>query len=393
MLRRSNVIDGRVLGRVVDEGKVRRKYHPQLPDLAIYKYCAGFDFFADDPDTDIVAQCRGLVFDHGADKTIANPPPKFFNHFNHPNGKLEELFKGNHVAVTEKLDGSCILLWHHQDAWHFSSLFSFDSEQAQRAREIFERNYRYSSLCPCRTYVFEVIYPDNQVVINYRSDSRLVYLLSRHTRDGFEYDDTQLDFDTPKNYTDMGLPQLKREVLSGAAMEGFVVTFFPGEVVHDQGHVDVLRIKFKTQWYFERAKLVARITRDGLVKALFHYYMAKQHVPFIDSAVQSRVDFVEASVNRLCSAVTNAAMNLYGVDYKRRRWLRTRKQQANEILSLDVPPPLKSALFAALDRKEETVRFQVWKTLVNEEADTLPRVVTEYESALALLEPNALSSL
>ncbi|MXW13604.1 MAG: hypothetical protein F4X61_01655 [Rhodothermaceae bacterium] len=61
--------------------------------------------------------------------------------------------------------------------------------------------------------------------------------------------------------------------------------------------------------------------------------------------------------------------------------------------SLNVPAPLKSALFAALDRKEETVRFQVWKTLVNEYVNTLPHVVTEYESALALLEPIALSSL
>ncbi|MXZ58151.1 MAG: hypothetical protein F4Z16_06675 [Rhodothermaceae bacterium] len=392
MLRRSNVIDGRVLDRLVDERKVRRKNHPQFPDLAIYKYRAGYDFFADDPDTDIVAQCRGLVFDHRTDKIMANPPPKFFNHFNHPIGKLEELFKKSFYVVTEKLDGSCILLWNYRDVWHFSSLFSFESAQAQRALEIFEANYRYSSLCPYRTYVFEVIYPDNQVVINYRTDSRLVYLLSRHTRDGFECDDPPSDFDTPKNYTDMGLPQLKREVLSGAAMEGFVVTFFPGEVVHDQGHVDVLRIKYKTRWYFERAKLVARIKRDGLVKALFHYYLAKQQVPFIDSAAQSRVDFVEASVNRLCSAVTNAAMNLYGVDYKRRRWLRTRKQQAKEILSLNVPVPLKSALFAALDRKEETVRFQVWKTLVNEEADALAHVVTEYESALALLEPFALPS-
>ena len=372
------LLDASVLERLILEKKVRRKWHPHYPHLALYKYAGGYDFNVMDDEAGFVEECRGLVYDHDKDRIVCRGLPKFYNHFRYPLPELEQLFCMDH-EVQEKVDGSCALLWHYRGKWHFSTLGSFESEQAKEAQELFVQRCSYmirdGILNPSHTYVFEVVYPGNQVILNYGMEEKLVYLCEFDNQTGKEYYTGEFEcvgegVEVAGGLTDhMTLEELIRSVKEDEFREGYVVRFDPGD------NRPNIRVKFKTKWYFEHTAFYSRIRQHGLVKTLFEYYKAGREVPVSRDVVDEYVVSVHAGVERLVATVYQAVTGLGRIP--------TRKKQATHILELTVPSDLKSALFAGLDGKEDSVRFMAWKTLENERTDNVPCVVAGYEATLA----------
>ena len=367
------------LDRLIQEKKVRRKWHPAYPQLAVYKYSVGYDFFDEsDADTGIVKACRGLVYDHEEGRIVCRGMPKFFNHFRYTRPQLERLFSMDY-AVQVKVDGSCVLLWHYLGNWHFSTLGSFESEQAVRASQHFDKlcghMIRAKMLNPLRTYVFEVIYPGNEVVLSYGTEEQLIYLCEFDNQTGHDRfsckfspvgDGVGLAHPLPDPIT---LDDLIRSVEEDEFREGFVVRFEPGE------GLPAIRLKFKTKWYFEQSAFISGVQQHGLVKTLSTYYKAGRQVPLMNDARDYPVGMVHGGVDRLLEAVFEARSRLQG--------LPTRKAQAARILDLTLPSHLKSALFAGLDRKRDSARFCVWKTLEDEKTDDVGPAVVNYETILS----------
>lgn len=161
----------RTLNKYVNEGKIERNPHPTLP-IAIYNYSRETQFNRDWDE--ITLAMRGTVID---DKgyVIASSFPKFFNY--------EEVvdqvpLKGDYVYVQEKVDGSLGLLFYYNDEWHLATKGSFTSDQAKKGMEILRERYKLFDqvFMTHVTYVVEIVYPENRIVVDYGEKEKIVFL-------------------------------------------------------------------------------------------------------------------------------------------------------------------------------------------------------------------------
>ncbi|RYG43105.1 MAG: hypothetical protein EOO01_21890, partial [Chitinophagaceae bacterium] len=81
-------------------------------------------------------------------------------------------------VVQEKYDGSLIILFYYDQKWHVASRGSFESEQALKAEQILNDQYSVDDLDKSHSYIFEIIYPSNRIVVDYGGETKLVYLAS-----------------------------------------------------------------------------------------------------------------------------------------------------------------------------------------------------------------------
>jgi RNA ligase len=133
----------------------------------------------------LTMSCRGLVTD-GCGNIVARAFSKFFN-FNEKNAY--RLNPGEEYDVLEKGDGSMILLFKYQGQWLTCTRGSFKSEQCIKAASMLSAQ-QLSELDGNNTYVFEIIYPENRVVVNYGKREELVYLATFRNIDGVESNDS-----------------------------------------------------------------------------------------------------------------------------------------------------------------------------------------------------------
>ncbi|WP_181280622.1 T4 RnlA family RNA ligase [Aphanothece hegewaldii] len=200
---------------------------------------------------------RGLIIDRATQKVIATPFSKFFNY-----GELSDLLPDQPFDVYEKLDGSLGIAYYYQDNWYIATKGSFDSAQAIWGTQKIQ-SLDKSFLEPGTTYLFELVYSDNQIVIKY-SFSGLV-LLSAYSVDGEElsYDylsklAEKLNINIVQKLDTHSIDAvLQQAVLLDRNSEGFVLHFTNG-----------LRLKIKGSEYCRIHKLISGVTPLGIWKCL-----------------------------------------------------------------------------------------------------------------------------
>ena len=143
-----------ILNKYYEEGLVYKQVHPTLP-LTIWNYSEKVQY--DNLWDDITLQSRGLVTDNNG-KIVARPFKKFFN--------IEE---GKHTStsdfdVYEKMDGSLGILFNYNGEWVLATRGSFTSDQAVKGFEML-KNYDYEKLHKGYTYLFEILYNENRIVV------------------------------------------------------------------------------------------------------------------------------------------------------------------------------------------------------------------------------------
>jgi len=121
---------------------------------------------------------RGLILDPAARRIVATPFPKFFN-LGERDGAAPDLS----FEVTEKLDGSLIIIYHHDGAWRTATKGAFDSPQAVWALQHL-MSADLSALAPGTTYLAEATYPENRIVVPH-TEARL-RLLAAYGANGAE---------------------------------------------------------------------------------------------------------------------------------------------------------------------------------------------------------------
>ncbi len=176
------MLDMHEVDRLIAEGTVKATRHPSL-SLTIYNYTAACQY--DRRWCDVSKVCRGLILaDDGS--VVARPFPKFFNMEEH---SRSEIAYSKPFRVTEKLDGSLGVLYPADDGWAIATRGSFTSEQAERATRILRTAYAGFSPLPGLTYLFEIIYPQNRIVVDYGTREDLVLLTVIDTATGRDVDD------------------------------------------------------------------------------------------------------------------------------------------------------------------------------------------------------------
>jgi RNA ligase len=156
-----------LLDSMLEQRYVRVREHPGC-DLRILNYTARAQY--DKTWNDVTLTCRGLIIDRDG-FVVARPFRKFFNAAE----RASDVLSGP-VRVTEKLDGSLGVLYPLEDGWSIATRGSFDSAQAQIANEIWRERHVQFEPNPLWTYLFEVIYPENRIVIDYGTQRQLVLL-------------------------------------------------------------------------------------------------------------------------------------------------------------------------------------------------------------------------
>ena len=289
-----------ILSKYIDEGLIIKQVHPTL-SLSIYNYSRECQY--DGKWDDITLNCRGLVLDNNGN-VIAKPFPKFFNY---EELKQEDIPNEN-FEVYEKMDGSLGILFYYEEElsderryniwfnnnyqtgmerffdpnnlpdfddpyyeptprikgeWHMATRGSFQSEQAIKAKQILDTKYNVSSLRKTRTYLFEIIYPENRIVVDYGNDEKLVLLAVIDTESGEEIPKSALYFmvedgwDVVTTYKTWGedWETLKREISKDN--EGYVIRFTGG-----------MRMKIKGVEYVRLHKILTNFSTKDIWELL-----------------------------------------------------------------------------------------------------------------------------
>ena len=163
---------------------------------------------------EITTVCRGLVVDKDWN-VVARPFDKFFNlgeptfDGDIPLSLTEIIARHGKYTIEEKVDGSLGILFKYGNEWVTATRGSFNSDQAKRMIEIMRNSFEktdkpldLSSLTYGYTHLFEIIYPENRIVIDYKGEEKLVYLGSRNNETGeyIKIDILMSSFDNPKIY-------------------------------------------------------------------------------------------------------------------------------------------------------------------------------------------------
>lgn len=153
-------------------GYISKVKHPTLP-LYIYNYTEKCQY--EQKRNDITISHRWLIKDEQWN-VVARSFNKIFNYEELKWKRKRELLENNTLFVREKLDGSLLIVFFYDWAWHTATRWSFVSEQAVKWKEILNRLGYFDLMEEWNTYLFEVIYPENRIVVNYWKDERCVFL-------------------------------------------------------------------------------------------------------------------------------------------------------------------------------------------------------------------------
>lgn len=273
-----DILDAEYLWFLVEQGKINSQKHPDL-DLWILNYSktAQFEWRTIKEWPEPAKICRGLIID--ADEyVIARPFAKFFNMEQHPRS---DLVFSKPFTVTEKMDGSLGIMYPVPDArkygykrYQIATRGSFTSDQALEANRILEEKYAdvvhnldgYDHLAIMEdgkmhpvTALFEIIYPGNRIVRDYRGvrDLYMLATIDVATGEDVVFRDRAWPWPIAKEYTAVAChPRDIRENLGATEAEdaeGFVLCF-------DYPKGKKTRVKVKLEEYVRLHRIVTGVS-------------------------------------------------------------------------------------------------------------------------------------
>ncbi len=300
------------VANLVQDGYVSCRPHPYLP-IRIYNYTPRCQYSW--KWTKETINCRGLILDD-KDNVIARPFPKFFtydqykglrNYVHNLYGvKYKDMFTGP-FTTTYKIDGSLGILWEYEGQRGIATRGSFTSEQAVRGTSLLTSlNYPFDT--ELYTYLFEIVYPENRIVVDYGDKEELVFLTAINKDSGMDDIEEQ-----NKYHWYLDLPSVQSvyfanidNVLSCESSdgEGFVLLF-------DNG----IRVKHKFSEYIRLSRLMTGLSVQSILELLKH----KQSVEELLSVVPDEFhDWIQSIVTEFKLRYIEVFMDAYGVFEKER---------------------------------------------------------------------------
>ena len=339
-------IDLTRLQEEIDGGFVNVQKHPNFP-LFIYKYSIANVYTK--RWNDITNIARGLVLDE-LGNIVVNCMPKFHNNVDEFGSATFEKNKDKKYSITEKWDGSLIQVAKWNGNYIITSSGSFQSPQALKATELFNKN-GLGFVEENKTYIFEIIYKTNKIVIDYGDLEILTLLAIRNTETGEEISFSPNEFlsynfkgvsPIDKTFDDV-LKEQNQEKFTNR--EGYVIKFENGD-----------RVKVKFSQYVILHKLVSGINENYLwenLQAGNDWKSIMQNVP------DEMFSWAETTVNKILddyNVIDKEVKSLYDTLSILNL---SRKDQANWLLSKH--REYSSMVFAMLDKKDYSEK--IWKMI------------------------------
>lgn len=284
-------------------GFINIKPHPEDSNIVILNYTDATTYARHWSHETMSA--RGLILDlSGATNNkiyiLAEPFGKFFNIGENPD--YEDGYQDWEVeSIMEKMDGSLGISYFFNDHIRFATRGSFTSEQAIKATQIWNQRHvsnhimKIDALVPI-TYMVEIIYPENRIVVNYGQEEELVLIgvnyighKITHNMDG-HYENvlseaTTLGMRVPKNYQYSLQEMLEMRTTIPADEEGWVIKYTNGK-----------RLKIKGEEYLNLHRLVYGLSTKAKYRAWsegkLEEYIMKLPEEYRDELEQFR-DYIE----------------------------------------------------------------------------------------------------
>lgn len=342
------MIDVRKLEELKDQGFLTARRHPELP-LTIWDYTPKAQY--ERMWTPETKMCRGLVLDDDG-VIVARPFPKFFNLEEEDQNTID--WKDTFL-VTEKMDGSLGIAFRYDKHLVFSTRGSFVSDQAIRMKDIWDRKYKEKSYLIQEgvTYLFEIVYPGNRIVVNYGDTEDLFYITTIINSSGEDLclGQPPNGFRGVKMYREWmnkaDLDKLLREQEQDENREGVVVTF-------PRDHQPSFRVKIKLEEYVRLHRLVTQVSNKSIWEMLS---TGKPIDEILDRVPDEFYNWVKSVVNGLQNSYRIVEDMAKG-ELMQVTHFPTRKDQA-VWLDRHCPAPYKPIVFCMLDGKDYSKH--IWK--------------------------------
>ncbi len=321
------------LEKDIKEGWINQQFHPTLP-LRILKYSAQTAYSKEW--TPLRLQTRGLVIDNSGE-VIVHSFKKFHNH-SEPEG-IDTLKRnsGKKFLISSKEDGSLIQVAYYKDDLIVTSSGSFTSPQSQKAIEIINKNnYKFQKGF---TYIFEIIYKNNQIVLSYGDRESLILLAVKDTESGEQHD-------LMKWWKIF--PLVEHELTT---IEACISELDRKDFINKEGYVVFWpetgdRIKLKYQKYCELHKIVSNISEKSIWEALREGLNPEENLKDTPDELFS---FVQSTVKNLKHRYSEIEKLIPGA-IKELNKLETRKEKA--LLIQESYKYIQPILFAAISGKD-----------------------------------------
>ncbi len=343
------IVDMKAHRELQEQGIISIQQHPALP-LLIHNYAQRCQW--DRLWNDITLQCRGLITDLQGN-VVCRPFRKFFNLGEHTdaNSTLPPINWQQEFYVSEKLDGSLGIVYPTPNGYAVATRGSFISEQAIQATEMLQK------LNQCfgggYTYLFEILYPQNRIVLDYGDREELVLLdvIDNATGRGMDKftlwaEASMIGCRVANYHHNLSADQLLEYSSDEANREGIVVRFEDGT-----------RIKIKLAEYCRLHKLITGVNARHIWEYLRD---GKSLDELIDRVPDEFMAWVNTTANGLYDAYAAIQQDAAAVLCEIEGVLgkASRKEYAMEFAKY---PDIRALLFLMMDG--QPVDQSIWKQL------------------------------
>jgi len=274
-------------------------------DLAIYCYTPKCVF--DRKWDKYTRMARGLIVNLRTGEIVARPFPKFFNI-----GEVEETKTENlpmeEPEITEKLDGSLGILYKYSGKYFITTKGAFNSEQAAWATGYFREKFRDIRVPEGLTVLFEVVYPENRIVIDYGGVKELFLIGAVEIKTGRDYAYRELQELAKKiGFSIVAKRPLKiREIMEKIVelpgnQEGFVARYSNG-----------MRIKIKGAEYLKIHRILSNLSLISIWEKLKHGGLDREFIEKIPEEFREWVEKTAGILLKTKARIEAEAVELLG---------------------------------------------------------------------------------
>jgi len=254
----SEFLDYSALPGLINERLITRREHPRAP-LYIYNYSDRCQY--DRIWTPETRQCRGLILDADG-YVLARPFQKFFNLGEHTGGAQGIGYApiGSPFKAFEKLDGSLGIAYRLNGQIQIATRGAFASEQAEWANSWWAEYAHAVDIPEGQTWLFEILYPENRIVVDYKGRTGLVLLAVIENATGKDLPlpaESEWKGERAKAYSQTDVGSLIATVEDPANFEGFVLLYETGE-----------RVKVKLDEYVRLHRLMSTCSNKSVWELL-----------------------------------------------------------------------------------------------------------------------------
>jgi RNA ligase len=318
------------LNKYQQDGLLYSQVHPTLP-LTIWNYTDKVQW--ENLWDEITLSCRGLVTDD-LGNIVARPFRKFFN-LSEGRTNITDTYE-----IFEKYDGSLGILFFYGENWIFASRGSFTSEQAIKGKEILDGYNCYNTLDKNNTYCFEIIYPENKIVVNYEDFEDCILTAVFNTLTGEEQDLYLWELPIASSYNiQTSLKELHTVIRD--CDEGYVVRFSNGE-----------RCKIKGAEYLRLHKMMSEMSTTAVWDCLRNGDSILELIhDFPDEFYNSVKEYEEELKQQYTNKLEEINEEFYSII--------NRKEFAENVLDREN----KHFLFTRLNSFSDSLKEQIWNYL------------------------------